>query len=147
MPYSTHNDISIALQLPIYDTESQPTAAQVTDIIAMIDGMIDSALSSIGISLPVVDVAFLQLLKEASINGAAGRVSGTYTKNNEGNVQNNFYWGEFKEFLKDLNDNAQKYLNMINKNGNLSSVAPSNNVTAGYISESDLSFLTDVRFP
>lgn len=147
MSYCNHSDISIALQLPAYDTESQPTATQITDIIAMIDGMIDSALSSIGVTLPVSNALFLQVLKSASINGTAGRVSGSYKKNQFGTVETNFYWNEFKLFLADITDNPDKYLKMSDSGSSLAGVAPSNNVTAGYVSESDLSFREDVRFP
>jgi hypothetical protein len=95
----------------------------------------------------VTDVNFLQMLKEQSINGTAGRVSGTYLKNNDGSAQANFYWQEFKDFIKDLNENQEKYQTMILGGGGSTNVQVSNNVTAGYVDENDLSWLKDVRFP
>lgn len=156
MSYCTVDDIGIALQKQLveidentkkyYHADSQPTEAQVTSIIERFSNIIDGALKVAGITLPVTSSILLSILQHQNINGAAGYISGTYIKNADGSTQYNAYSGAFDKFLQDVYGNPRKYNAIADEN---SADVPSsfNNVSAGYLTEKDLDFMNEVRFP
>lgn len=149
MSYCTNSDVAVLLQFTGgFDTNSQPTALQVNSIITMIESALTQSLSIIGVTIPVTDPDFLNKLKLISIKGSAGYVSSSYYKNgNFTETNGQAFYQEYQDFIQEIEDNPAKFLSMANPTAQNNLINSSNNVSTGYLKESDLGFLTDVKFP
>jgi hypothetical protein len=74
MAYCTVDDVNRnAVHIDI-DPSSEPSSADVDDMITSVDTAIDQKLRAVGIDVPITDSALLRIVKQISINGVLARV-------------------------------------------------------------------------
>lgn len=121
MAYSSANDevISLTGYPTAYTTSSMPTLAQVTGIIEMIDGEIDTALYALGITSTPTNASLLNLLAKWSAIGSAGLTLQRYKNDNTANNEGDWLYSKYEAWIDKLitDDN---YKNMIKELGNTS---------------------------
>jgi hypothetical protein len=129
MAYCNYSDVGLLLQFT-YDTNSNPTAAKVTDVIALIASEIEMALIGVGIALPVAGTNLYNLVRLNNMYGAAGIIGVTYYRNTEDidGSQGDYYRKLYMEFLLNIKKNPNFYNSV--SGGSNSTIG--NQVTAGY---------------
>lgn len=85
-----------------YSTGTSPTLDQVTSIITMIDGEIDSALYALGITTTPTNTALLAMLKKYSAMGSAGLVLQRYKNPNAENNNGDWLYTKYETWIDKL---------------------------------------------
>ena len=125
-----------------FSTDSQPTLSEVTNIISQIDGEIDSSLIIAGITAPSTNLS--NLLKKYSAMGSAGLVVQTYGEE-DGNFQKGeWFYNQYIEWIDKVTTDDKYQDSLYNLNaGSVSGTYVSDQVIAGYVESTDISYIDE----
>lgn len=110
----------------VYSTSTMPTLAQVTDIIAQVEGEIDTALYGLGLTIPVTNVTLTANIRKYSAMGAAGLTLQRYGKSENDFRLADWFYGKFESWIEKLNTDK-------NYQDNIKEVAGAGTFTGVYI--------------
>jgi hypothetical protein len=96
----------------VYSTTTMPTLAQVSDIIEQVEGEINTALSGLGLTVPVTNATLIDYIRKQSAMGSAGLTLQRYGQNDADFRLADWFYTKYETWIEKLITD-EKYQNSI----------------------------------
>jgi hypothetical protein len=104
MPYATVDNLNAQLQHVTISDSSDPTSAEVTQMILEVENEMNARFNAVGITVPVTDSDKLEVVKAISINGGIAKVLRSIEIESEGAM---IHQRLFEEAMKNIEKRPQ----------------------------------------